>query len=97
MIAENFLSMINTYRFQQDHYWRNIGNALYTVFNGNNKGLELWKHYTEKSNQFTQEDCENQYHTFIPNRMTIKTLAWFAREDSPKQYRTFYGNSILII
>lgn len=98
MMAERFLSMLDVIDRQQEHFWLDIGKSLYNVFKGSERGLELWIQFTEKSDEYTSEDCINRYPTFINNKLTIKTLAWFAREDSKNDYdmwhKEWYGPAL---
>jgi phage/plasmid-associated DNA primase len=82
--ARAFLDMINPEKAGKIYYWRDIGKALYTTFNGNDTGLELWKTF---SGEERHTQCQRMYQTFnVKNYLTIKTLAWYARKDSPKEY-----------
>ena len=85
-IAERFLPMLNRERVESDHYWMDIGRSLYGSFEGLERGLELWIRFTERSDNHSAEDCQTLYPTFYDTKLTVKTLAWYARQDSPDEY-----------
>ena len=93
-MAERFLSMLSRDRVENDHFWLDIGRSLYGTFNGTEKGLErgleLWTRFTEQSDNHTPEECQNLYPTFNDTKLTIKTLAWYARIDSKDEYEKWH-------
>lgn len=84
--AERFLHMMrgNPSRVKEEHYWRDIGKALYRCSKGGEDGLQAWMSFTERQGR-DPDECRILYYTpdFQNSRLTIKTLAWFAREDAP--------------
>lgn len=85
-IAERLLPMLSRERVEGDHFWIDVGKSLYSTFEGNDRGLELWIRFTERSDNHTPEECQLLYQTFYENTHTIKTLAWYARTDAPGEY-----------
>ena len=85
-IAERFLPMLARERVESDHYWMDIGRALYGTFEGSDRGLEMWVRFTERSDNHSVEECQGLYPTFYETALTVKTLAWYARQDSPDEY-----------
>jgi len=57
-IAERFLPMMSRDRVEGDHYWIDIGKSLYGTFDGNDRGLELWIRFTERSDNHSAEECQ---------------------------------------
>ncbi len=85
-----FLSMLNRKRAEEKHFWLDVGKALYTAFEGNPRGLEKWIDFTETSDQHSAEDCKNVYYNFTDSKLTVKTLAFYAREDNPIEYKKWH-------
>ena len=85
-IAERFLPMLSRDRVESDHFWIDIGKALYGTFSGGERGLQLWIQFTERSDNHTGEECQTLYPTFYDTVFTVKTLGWYARHDSPDEY-----------
>ena len=97
-MAERFLTMLSRDRIENDHYWLDVGRSLYGTFEGSERGLELWTRFTEKSDNHTPEECQNLYPTFNGTKLTVKTLAWYARIDSFEEYdkwhKSWYSPSL---
>lgn len=90
-IAERLLPMLSRERVERDHYWLDVGKALYTSDKGGIRGLNLWIGFTEQANIHTRKECEDLYPNFRDNNyITIKTLAWYAKEDSPEAYNAWH-------
>lgn len=89
-IACRFMLMIDPKRGRSGHFRRDIGQALYSVFKGKDKGLDMWINFV--GNNCDQDEMEYDYHhEFISdNFMTLKTLAWYARLDNPEVYAEWH-------
>jgi phage/plasmid-associated DNA primase len=85
-IAERLLQMLNRERVEYDHFWFDVGKSLYGTFKGNDRGLELWISFTERSDNHNSDECKLLYPTFYETHLDVKTLAWYARKDSPQDY-----------
>jgi P4 family phage/plasmid primase-like protien len=85
-----FLGMLNIKRAAEEHYWLDVGKSLYNAFEGSERGLEKWIDFTEISDEHSPEDCRSTYYNFIDPKLTIKTLAFYAREDNPEEYRKWH-------
>lgn len=85
-IAERFLPMLSRDRVESDHFWLDVGRALYGTFEGSDRGLNLWIQFTEKSDNHDADECKTLFPTFYDTTFTVKTLGWYARQDSPDEY-----------
>lgn len=91
-LAGRFISMLSAERVTNITYWLDVGKALYTTFQGSVTGLNLWIRFTEDGYNTGdlifrgRDDCEEYWPEFKNNRLTLKTLAWYARKDSPVAY-----------
>jgi len=90
-MAEILIPMLSRERFSHKHYWIDVGKALYNIYRGSNKGLDIWKRCTEKGGKFNPNECETKYYEYsIKNPLTIKTLAYYARLDNPQYYNEWH-------
>lgn len=90
-MAERFITMLGSNRIDETHFWLDVGKSLYNTFNGSDRGLELWIHFTQRSLNKDVEECEELYPGFsIENHLTYKTLAWYARQDSPDEFNRWH-------
>ena len=85
-----FLNMLTTKRANEEHFWLDVGRALFNAFEGDERGLEKWISFSKTGSEFSDDDCKSLYFTFADARLTIKTLAFYAREDSPEEYRKWH-------
>lgn len=105
--AEKFMAMISDDRMRTEAFWLEIGRALYTTSIGGKQGLDCWIRYSEKvregyvKNTLFMEKfgtvkitCGDLYGTFHNNKITIRTLAWYAKEDSPHYYDSWHNDWI---
>ena len=89
-MATIFLGMLERKRAEEEHYWSDIGKALHSCYNGSERGLEKWINFSESSDVHTAEDCKAAYYNLLDNKITIKTLAFYAREDNPIEYKKWH-------
>ena len=86
-LIKSFLQMLASDRVKLDHFWLDIGKALYNTFEGSNKGIELWTKFTNLYDTAKGKECYKLYPEFSSNNyLSYKTLAWYAREDSPDTF-----------
>ena len=90
-IAIELMSMLKQYRKDKEHFWVDIGKALFTSCKGGLEGLDAWIEFTRDSAKFGEDDCRAEYPMFVENnRITVKTIAWYAREDDVKSYSAWH-------
>lgn len=93
--AEELMPMLSEDRMKTKCYWLDVGKALYTCDGGDDQGLKTWKMYTRSFNHFTEEECQDLYHTFAEgNHITVATLKWYARADKPKAYAEWHEREV---
>ena len=100
-MAKIFIGMWDPARVVDSKCWKLIGEAYYDIAEGSQAGLNSWVN-TIRTNikklsrvpLFLQGNirkaCENVYETFRIKKVTIKTLAWYAREDNPTAYEEWH-------
>lgn len=89
-MASRFLPMLSRERVETDHFWVDIGKALYNCDGGGDAGLTEWIRFTEKSDNHNEEECRHLYPTFRDNLLSVQTIAYYAREDSPESYADWH-------
>lgn len=83
--TDELISMISPEKFEQKHYWLEIGKALHKIYDGDDDGLTRWKELAADKNFLVK--IGEVYESFDTNmRVTEKTLHFYAREDSPEIY-----------
>ncbi len=90
-IAQKLISMLKTERAGIEEEWLNVGKALHNASNGSDEGLELWKRFTARDDQFSEKGCKLYYKKFRDEPITFKTLAWYAKQDSPDSYNKWHS------
>lgn len=90
-IAIELTSMLKPNRRDKEHFWIDVGKALFSACKGGMEGLDTWIEFTRDSGKFTEDDCKREYPGFVENnRITVKTIAWYAKEDDPKSYSKWH-------
>ena len=90
-IAERLLQMLSRERVETEHFWIDIGKALWNACEGGERGLNAWSRFTERSDDFSEADCKKMYPDFRQeNTISVKTIAWYARQDNPDQYNQWH-------
>jgi Megaviricetes DNA primase len=85
------VQMLGEDRRDKKHFWTDIGKALFKSSDGGVDGLDTWIDFTQGSEYFDEDDCRSTYPTFMgENKITVKTIAWYAKEDNPKLYTTWH-------
>ena len=87
-----FLTMLDKKRITEEHFWIEIGKALHNAYKGSETGLDKWMNLTESVDDERVDDCKAAYYNFPDTKITIKTLAFYAREDSPIEYKKWHEN-----
>jgi len=89
------LPLLSVERANQDYSWLDIGRVLYRVFKGSDEGLNLWISFSNRANVQGRDKgiCSYYYPNFkdSTNRLTVATLAWYAREDNPGGYEDWHS------
>ena len=93
-IIDRLLPLLGRHRVETDHFWIDVGKALYTeaLKAGNlESGLNLWTRFTQKGESHTEEDCQRLYPSFnIDNHLSIKTIALYSKQDSLEGYQAWH-------
>ncbi|AYV86370.1 MAG: VV D5-like helicase [Solumvirus sp.] len=90
--AEILMDILNGQtRFGQYWCWISIGQALMGCSpDDKEKALNVWIKSTQKYSHRSESECRSQFKKFASSKLTVKTIAWYAREDNPKQFTAWH-------
>lgn len=92
-LCKLFIQYLTKQRCNEKNYWLDVGKAIYNTYDGNNDGLKLWYKFTESSDIFTEDDCDDYYDKFnFDNYLDYRTIAFYARLDSPEEYKRWHDS-----
>lgn len=91
VIAEKLLPLLSSKRATNVIFWNEIGRILYRSSGGGDNGLVLWKHFTFNHGGDISK-CDEAYIKFENEviKVTIKTIAFYARIDNPIEYEKWH-------
>lgn len=96
-LCKLFIQYLSKQRCNEKNYWLDVGKSIYNTYEGNNDGLKLWYKFTEASDVFTEEDCDNYYDKFnFDNYLDYRTIAFYARSDSFEEYKSWHDSKCKI-
>jgi phage/plasmid-associated DNA primase len=91
-IILEMLDILSEQRFNNENYFLDIGRALYHTTEGADEGLKIWARYAEeKSDNFDKRYCCTKYESFDEDKITVKTLGWYARQDDEDRYKIWHN------
>jgi len=93
VMVHYLLPLLSMERATLEHFWADVGQALYQIYNGCQQGLEKWISFSKRSDQFGLSECKQAWYKMRtqPNkRISIKTIAWYARQDNFKAYQDWH-------
>jgi P4 family phage/plasmid primase-like protien len=86
------VEMLSEKRGTNKSLWKEVGECL-KVFSP--EYLEIWVEFTEKYEQYTEEDCNREWKTFPDEgSFTMATLKFWASRDNNDKYTAFKRNEI---
>ena len=86
-MASELLEMIKEERFHARANWELIGSALSTIFSREPEGLTVWIRHSERNQSPYTEECAAYYATIQDEKITIRTLGFWAQTDAPTAYQ----------
>ena len=90
-ICLELIDMLNEKRFREEHYFLDIGKAIYNASKGSEEGLKIWTRLgVDKGLDEDEEYYEDYYENFDKDHITIKTLAWYAKSDNYENYMAWH-------
>lgn len=63
--------------------WLNVGFCLYNI---SSELLDVWKEFSQKSNKYQEDKCDELWDKMTKKNMTIASLKYWAKQDNPKIY-----------
>jgi phage/plasmid-associated DNA primase len=85
-LCQKLLNLLSSDRFKKRNYWLDIGRGLLNCFKNQDLALELWKGWSLRHGGPNESECEHNWNLFRDERLSIKTIAWYAKEDNKHDY-----------
>jgi phage/plasmid-associated DNA primase len=89
-ILKDLLPLLREYRFKEQLFWEDIVQATYHSSKGSSEGYKLVLDFTNRYCPERLKRVEEFYRTCSKTRITVKTIAWYAREDNRGKYNTWH-------
>jgi len=90
-ICEELLPILDEKRFILAPFWEDIAKALHHSSGGTSYGLNILQKYTKDYCPERLTQIKDFYRTCNKSRITVKTIAWYAREDNPEEYADWHN------
>lgn len=96
--ARQYLELISSKRADDRVEWLTVGNCLYDVTKGNDRGLELWLEFSAQSPKFDEHVCLYTWWNTLRRRddATLETLRRLANVDSPVRCAALSLNEMVV-
>lgn len=99
-VTLSLLKITSPKRFADPVYNKEIGKAIYHVYEGDTDGLNVWIDHTKKAMRSlriadniieeTIEKLDLDYWLYSDTPITERTIAWYAKEDDNDKYNTWH-------
>ena len=98
-IASHLLPLLGPHRIKEEHYWLDVGRALYNITKGSEIGLNKWIAFSSRATIEGRDErsCRMKYNRIVQGiichqYISVKTIAWFAKEDNPAAYAAWHDS-----
>jgi P4 family phage/plasmid primase-like protien len=88
---KKLLSLLKPYRYDRYEHWIDIGIVLYNI---SDELVGLWDEWSQQSDKYSDEVCEEKWNSFSKGDKTISSLFHYIKEDSPKEYKNLLKSKI---
>jgi phage/plasmid-associated DNA primase len=89
-IVDHYLmEMLSDDRADNYDYWMEVGWCLYNIGQGDEKFLQLWIDFSQRSPKYKPGECEDAWTRMECRGMTMGSLRMWAKKDSPEDYVAF--------
>lgn len=99
-IDGDIMDMLSDDRTETWDEWMGIGWALFSISQGNDKGLEMWIEFSKRSSKYKMGECEELWDKMDlrPGKnghgITIGTILRMARLDNPDAYNEWREDNV---
>lgn len=91
----HLVNLLSEKRGTNKSLWKEVGECLKFLSLGKDKYFNIWVDFTEKFENYTEEDCKQEWKAFPSDGpLSMATLKFWASKDSPKKYVSFKRNEI---
>jgi P4 family phage/plasmid primase-like protien len=85
-LIENLLDCLTNERSNDHNEWMHIGWILYNIYNGSQKGFDLWCRFSKRSSKYDEQVCIYEWSRMIKKNLTIGSLKFLAKKDNPQEF-----------
>lgn len=91
IILHELLPLLSKERVDTLPYWLDVAQVIFNILNL--EGKTLFDEFSIARGK-TKEECDAVYPEIANSKLTIRTIAFFARKDSPDEYSTWHVGHI---
>jgi hypothetical protein len=94
IIARDLMPLISPSRYQNKCHRLHIGQALYSIFGREQRGLAMWIRYTNEA-KGDYKECRSKWDAMchLQELKTIRTIAYYASSDAPERYEKWHEHA----
>ena len=81
------MSMLSDERAMVHDSKMEVGWMLFNISEGHQIGLDTWKEFCQRADDYSERKCEDRWMTMKIRGMTMGTLLHWAKSDSPDRYK----------
>jgi Megaviricetes DNA primase len=94
IIDGKLMDMLSVKRADNYDTWMDVGWILFNIFNGQEEGLNYWREFSMKSENFEEGECERQWMSMTVRGRTIEALKSICRKDDPAAFNKWHRRSV---
>ena len=90
-LIKDLVNCLSIKRADDYGLWLNIGFCLYNI---SSDLLDVWKDFSQKSDKYEEDKCDELWDKMTKTNMTIGSLKYWAKQDNPDEYNNIISNSV---
>jgi len=90
----NIMDMLSDDRSDFYDSWMDVGWTLFNIGEGHEEALNLWIEFSQRSTNFQEGRCEEEWYKMELKNKTLGSLLYMAKSDSPNMYREWREDNI---
>lgn len=90
-LLDIFLPLLSEKRFSILPHWRDVGQVIFNILESD--GFSKFVEFSSKYGK-TEDECRSVYSWSTNDRLTIKTIAFFAKQDSPQEFCSWQNDQV---
>jgi P4 family phage/plasmid primase-like protien len=92
--SKTFIKMLSQDRCDDFYGWWEMGCVLYSIGEGCDQALEIWRDWSQLSDHYEEGCCERFWDKMEVRNYTIGTIKYFAQVDSPHDFRNYKNEKV---